>query len=267
MFRRYRSGVPALLVAGAYLVALAAAVVVALAVGDLGALWWMALFAAPDASMQVTWFNVLLPTLAGVLVAWALWECLRGPLAGPAAEQGRGIRRLRLVLYVAAAFSLVSPFLVAWTWWGVVIALVPTFAVALLLSLAVGRTRRHVLILLICGGLGYGGAAVDFGLRFSGYEVGGLSLVAAFASLIWNVLVLRAQWDDGRWQRATVKYGILAVVLPFMLMLVGGLSGVPAEVYGDAATVVGVLVVVWLARSAHDLDAPVGVPEPSGQAA
>ncbi|MFG6191421.1 hypothetical protein [Nonomuraea sp. JJY05] len=77
--------------------------------------------------------------------------------------------------------------------------------------------------------------------------------------MIWNVLVLRAQWDDGRWQRATVKYGIFALVLPLVLTMAGGLSGVPREVYDDVVAVAGVLAVVWLALSAHDLDAPPAV--------
>ncbi|MET7327973.1 hypothetical protein [Nonomuraea sp. NPDC005650] len=263
MLRRHRLGVPALIVTGVYLSALAVAVVVALAAGDLGALWWMTLFEAPDASIQATWPNVLLLTLAGLVVAWVLWESLRGPLTGPPAEQDPNIRRLRVALYVAAASSLVSPFLAVWSPWGTVVTLIPMFGVAFLLSPVVGRTRRHGLILQICGILGFGGTAVGLGLMLSGYEAGALMWFIASASLIWTVLILRAQWDDGRWRRATVKYGILALVLPVVLTMAGGLSGVPWEVYDDAVAVAGVLAVVWLARSAHDLDAPPAVPVPS----
>ncbi|QYC43681.1 hypothetical protein Nocox_30485 [Nonomuraea coxensis DSM 45129] len=259
MLRRHRLGVPAFIVTGVYLSALVVAVVVALAAGDLGALWWMTLFAAPDASIQATWLNVLLLTLAGLVVAWALWEFLRGPLTGASAEQDRDTWRLRVALYVAAASTLVNPFLVSWSLWGTVVSFVPMVGVVLLLSPVVGRTRRHVLILLVCGILGYGGAAVGLGLALSGHAVGALGLVAGFGSLIWNVLVLRAQWDNDRFQRATVKYGILALVLPLVLMMAGGLSGVPREVYDDVVAVAGVLAVVWLARSAHDLDAPSAV--------
>ncbi|KAB8186277.1 hypothetical protein FH608_047010 [Nonomuraea phyllanthi] len=77
------------------------------------------------------------------------------------------------------------------------------------------------------------------------------------------MLVLRAQWDNDRFERATVKYGILALVLPVVLTVAGGLSGVPLEVYDDVVAVAGVLAVVWLARSAHDLDAPPAVSVPS----
>lgn len=263
MLRRHRLGVPAFIVTGVYLSALTVAVVVALAAGDLHALWWMALFTAPDASIQVMWLNVLLLTLAGLVVAWALWEFLRGPLTGPPAEQDRETRRLRVVLYVAAASALVSPFLVSWSLWGVVVTYVPMFGVVLLLSPVVGRTRRHSLILRVCGILGYGGAAVGVGLALFGHKIGALALVAGLGSLIWNVLVLRAQWDNDRFQRATVKYGILALVLPVVLTIAGGLSGVPLEVYDDVVAVAGVLAVVWLARSAHDLDAPLAVSFPS----
>ncbi|MFI7130574.1 hypothetical protein ACIBQ1_33135 [Nonomuraea sp. NPDC050153] len=185
-------GVPALIVTGVYLRALAVAVVVAPAAGDLGALWWMTLFAAPEASIQVTWPNMLLLTLAGLVVAWALWECLRGPLTGPPAEQDRDTRHLRVALYVAAVSTLVNPFLVTWSLWGAVETLMPMFGVVLLLSPVVGRTRRRVLILQICGLLGYGGTAVGPGLALSGHEAGALALVTGFASLIWTVLVLRA---------------------------------------------------------------------------
>ncbi|MFK4034456.1 hypothetical protein ACI2LC_01490 [Nonomuraea wenchangensis] len=263
MLRRHRLGVPAFIVTGVYLSALVVAVVVALAAGDLGALWWMTLFAVPDASIQVTWLNVLLLTLAGLAVAWTLWEFLRGPLTGPPAEQDRDTWRLRMALYVAAGSTLVNPFLVSWSLWGAVVTFVPMFGVVLLLSPVVGRTRRHSLILRVCGILGYGGAAVGLGLALSGHEVGALTLVAGFGSLIWNVLVLRAQWDNDRFERATVKYGILALVLPVVLTIAGGLSGVPLEVYDDVVAVAGVLAVVWLARSAHDLDAPLAVSVPS----
>ncbi|WP_433442814.1 hypothetical protein [Nonomuraea sp. CA-141351] len=263
MLRRHRLGVPALIVTGVYLSALAVAVVVALAAGDLGALWWMTLFAAPDASIQVTWPNVLLLTLAGLVVAWALWEFLRGPLTGPPAEQDRDTRRLRVALYVAAASTLLNPFLTTWSSWGAVVTFVPMLGVVLLLSPVVGRTRRHVLVLRVSGTLGYGCAAVGLGLALSGQAVGALALVAGLASLIWNVLVLRAQWDNNRFQRTTVKYGILALVLPAVLTMAGRLSGVPLEVYDDVVAVAGVLAVVWLARSAHDLDAPPAVSVPS----
>ncbi|PZG18593.1 hypothetical protein C1J01_14615 [Nonomuraea aridisoli] len=263
MLRRHRLGVPALIVTGVYLFAVAVAVVVALGAGDLGALWWLTLFVAPDASVQVTWPNVVLLTLAGLVVAWALWECLRGPLTGPPAEQDRDTRRLRVALYVAAASSLVNPFLTTWSLWGMLVTLLPMFGVVLLLSPVVGRTRRHILILHVSGILGYGCAAVGLGLALFGHPIGALALVAGLGSLIWNVLVLRAQWDNDRFQRATVKYGILAMVLPLVLTMAGGLSGVPLEVYDDVVAVAGVLAVVWLARSAHDLVAPTAVSIPS----
>ncbi|MFI7130573.1 hypothetical protein ACIBQ1_33130 [Nonomuraea sp. NPDC050153] len=48
-------------------------------------------------------------------------------------------------------------------------------------------------------------------------------------------------------------------MLPVVLTMAGGLSGVPWEVDDDVA-VAGVLAVVWPARSAHDLDTPPAVP-------
>ncbi|MFF0861083.1 hypothetical protein ACFYUV_04985 [Nonomuraea sp. NPDC003560] len=165
----------------------------------------MTLFAEPDASVQVAWPNVLLLILAELVVAWALGEFLHGPLTGPLAEQDRDAMRLRVVLSVAAASVLVTPFLTTWSPWVAVVTFAPMLGVVLLLSPALGGTRRHVLILRVSGALGYGCAAVGLGLALAGHAVGALALVAGLASLIWNVLAPRAQWDNNRFQRATVK--------------------------------------------------------------
>ncbi|MGW2217854.1 hypothetical protein ACWCSD_22955 [Nonomuraea sp. NPDC001684] len=129
--------------------------------------------------------------------------------------------RLRVVLYLAAASALVAPFLTTWSPWVAVVTFAPMLGVVLLLSPALGGTRRHVLILRVSGALGCGCAAVGLGLALAGHAVGALASVAGLASLIWNVLAPRAQRDDNRFRRATVKYGILALVLPVVLTMAG----------------------------------------------
>ncbi|MBG0828291.1 hypothetical protein HS041_11000 [Planomonospora sp. ID67723] len=105
--------------------------------------------------------------------------------------------------------------------------------------------------------LGYGGAAVVGVLEAVGGSVSGeLPFVCGLAGLVWTVLVLRAQWRDGRWRRATVLYGIASLLMVFALAPVGSLLGGAGETYYDAAGAVGALMVVWLARSAHDLADP-----------
>ncbi|SDH05502.1 hypothetical protein [Nonomuraea jiangxiensis] len=271
MLRRHRLGVPAFLTTGVYLAALAVSGVVALAAGDLRALRWVTLFVAPDEGIQATWPNVLVLTLAGLVVAWGVWQSLRGPLAGPPVEQDRDTWRLRVALYVAAAATLANLILGYWTLWAAVaVTTLPMVWVVHLLSPVVGRTRNRVLVLRCLGFVGYGGTAVALVPVLSGGEFDTLVLLPSLASLIWNVLVLRAQWDDDRWRQATVRYGILALVLPIVLTLVGSLravlSGVPWEAYDNAVVVVGVLVVVWLACSAHDLATPRAAPAPSAPA-
>ncbi|MEV0419898.1 hypothetical protein [Streptosporangium canum] len=120
MPRRYRSGVPALLIVSVYAVALAVAAVIALTAGDLGVLWRLSLFTEVDEDAAATWPSVLVLVLAGTLWAWAGWQSLRGPLAGPS-ELDRDARRLRAALYAAAASWLFYFLIPSWPWWATVL--------------------------------------------------------------------------------------------------------------------------------------------------
>jgi hypothetical protein len=51
-------------------------------------------------------------------------------------------------------------------------------------------------------------------------------------------------------------YGIAALVAPVLLTMVGLLVATDTNVYGDVASAAQVLMVIWLARSAHDLADP-----------
>ncbi|WP_084955605.1 hypothetical protein [Thermoactinospora rubra] len=89
-----------------------------------------------------------------------------------------------------------------------------------------------------------------------------LGLICGLAALIWTALVLRAQWRDDRWQRATVGYGIASVVVPLPLALVTPLLASMGDVYGHAVAANNALMMIWLARSAHDLADPHRQPAP-----
>jgi hypothetical protein len=263
---RRRLAVPALIITAVYVVALACAAVVAMATGDLGVLWWVALFTEADESVAVTWPNVLVLVLAGTLWAWALWQSLRGPLAGPPPELDRYARWLRAALYVATASGLLYSLVPSWPWWTMLPNAVVMCVVMVLFWPVLGRGLGYGDRAWIAGVLafgGYGGAAVIEVLIALDWQVtNGLVLFCALAGLIWTVLVLRAQWWDARWQRATVLYGIASLVVPFGFVLVGPLLVIVGNVYVDATAATGALAVIWLARSAHDLADPRPQPAP-----
>ncbi|MEV4114623.1 hypothetical protein [Nonomuraea sp. NPDC049695] len=264
MLRRHRLSVPALLIVGVYVVALAVAAVFALAAGDLGALGWLTLFAEADEGVAVTWPNVLVLLLAGMPWAWALWQCLRGPLAGPPPELDRDTRRLRVALYAAAAswlFYVLTPF---WPWWGEALDGVVMCGVVLAFHPVLGHNLQRAGQVRILGVLGYGGGAVFNVLDILGRPVpDSLSLICGLAALIWMILVIRAQRSDRRWQRATVRYGIAALVGPLVAGVVLGALASVGNLHTAVALagVEGALMVIWLVRSGHDLADPRQEPE------
>ncbi|WP_431912541.1 hypothetical protein [Nonomuraea jabiensis] len=256
MISRYRLGLPALLLTGFYLVALAVAALIALTSGGLALLWRLTLFTPVDESTPATWPNVLVMLVAGLPCAWALWQCLRGPLAGPPPEQDRAVRRLRIALYAAAAYGLISPLMS--DWFGAAILDIASMApLVVLFPPVLGSSLRHAGQVRVTGLLGYGGAGASIVLGLVGLRMPGLlALICAGAALLWAILILRAQREDGRWTRSTVRYGTAGLVFPFVAMPVAAVLGDMGTVYADATAALDVLFTIWLARSAHDLARP-----------
>lgn len=262
MPRHYRFGVPALLVTSVYVGAVAVAAVTAPAVGDLGVLWRLTLFREVDEGVAVTWPHVLVLVLAGLVWAWALWQSLRGPLAGPPSEPDRDVRRLRVALYAALAFWLFYFLLPWWPWWVTALDAAVMLVVVVRFQPVLGRDLEYADHMRGAGVLAYGGAAVAAVLDVLGRPIpGGVDLVCGLAGLVWMVLVLRAQWRDGRWRRATVLYGIASLVGAGS---VGGIGAFAEEgnVYVNALTATQALLMIWLARSAHELADPRHRPAP-----
>ncbi|MFI7639725.1 hypothetical protein [Nonomuraea sp. NPDC049400] len=217
-------------------------------------------FTEADEGVAATWPNVLVVLLAGIAWAWALWQSLRGPLAGPPPEMDRDTRRLRVALYAAAISWLLYLLLPSWPWWAEALDAVVMCVVVLLFQPVLGRNLEHAGQARVVGVLGYGGAAAIDALDVLGWSVPELfSLICGLAALIWTVLVLRAQRWDRRWQRATVRYGIAALVAPLVLGLVGSVLESVGNLHGAAtatAGAAGALMVIWLVRSAHELADP-----------
>ena len=260
MARVHRLAVPALFATAVYAVAVLIAAVIALTTGDLLVLSYMTLFRGVEQGIEATWPNVGALIMAGALWAWTLWQVLRGPSAGPAAELDRDARRLRAALYAAAAAVLLSSLVPSWPWWTTVLHNVAMCAAMVLFRPVLGRKLGPAHQAWLGGVLafgGYGGVAImDVLDAFNQRVPDEVSWIFILAGLAWVVLVLRAQWQDDRWRRATVRYGVAALVVPFALILVYPLLAIEGKVYIDATAVTGALMVIWLARSAHDLADP-----------
>jgi hypothetical protein len=263
VLRRHRFGIPALLVTGLYAGTLGVATVIALSTGDLGALWRLTLFTEVAEDVAVTWVNTIVLIAAGLPCAWALWQSLRGPLAGPPPELDRDARRLRAGLYVAAAswaFYVVAP---SWPWWAAALDAVVMWVVVLLFQSVLGGSLEQAHHARTAGVVAYGGLAAIAVLDALGWpQANWLLLICGIGALLWTVLVLRAQRRDSRWRRATVRYGIAGLVVPIILSLTATLLDRDTSMYHDVALTAEFLTVIWLARSAHDLADPRDEPAP-----
>ncbi|GIH50341.1 hypothetical protein SAMN05421833_122106 [Microbispora rosea] len=276
--RHYRWGVPALIAAAAYGAVIVVAAAVATARGDIGVLWRLTLFFEADedatarelANVDVTavWPNVLVLLAAGGLWGWALWQGLRGPVAGRPPATDRGVLRLRVAFYAAAGSWLVSAVAPAWPWWAVVIDSLVMSAVVVLFHPVLRRAVGFPGLALAAGLLTNTSVAAVEVFDVLGWRearrVADMPDISALASLIWTALVFLTQWRDGRWRRATVWYGIASLVVPVALLPLAVLeiAGISGDVYGCAITATNALTVIWLARSAHEVTDP---PVPSGR--
>ncbi|MER6513874.1 hypothetical protein ABT158_44155 [Nonomuraea sp. NPDC001636] len=245
---------PALLLTVLYGAALTVAAVVALVSGELGPLWGLTLFSAPAEGVTATGPNLFLLVLAGLSWSWGIWQILRGPPAGPPPPQNPDTLRLRLALYVSVATAFLLH-LTASMWADTtVVDSAVTCVLVVLFMRVLGRARPYM---RGAGLLGYGGFTVIGVLGLLGQPVPeGVELVCALAGLVWTALVLRAQGSDDRWGTATVAYGVAGLVTPLVLLL-AALPFTGEEGAVEALGVVSsVLMMIWLARSAHDLAAP-----------
>ncbi|MER7367781.1 hypothetical protein [Nonomuraea wenchangensis] len=275
---RRRSTLLALIVTGVYVAAVAVAGVVATATGDLALLWRLTIMQEPDAG--ATGPDVLIAALAAVPWAWALWQCLRGPLERAPREEEEEeeprVRRARFALYAAAATTLLlHPLPAPWPWWADTVSALSMWAVAVLIHPVLVRPALRPRLaraetIRSAGAVAFGGMTVLALLGLIGLpEIDPLYLVVGVATLIWTVLVLLAQRDHERWRPVTVAYGIAALVTPYVSLLVPAVlvmsdtlvESVSAPI-GGLGALAAALQVIWLARSGHDLAAPASRPVP-----
>lgn len=257
MSRRYRLSLLALLVVGVYVIALAIVGALALVSGDLSAMLRLTLVPELDEDLAATWRGVVIVGLVGAMWAWALWQGLRGPLAGPPFEMDRDTARLRIALYVAAASWLVYPLVTPWSWWMSLLDAAVMLAVVWLYHPVLTRGLKYGDHMRSFGVVAYGSVAVSEVLDWLGMPVGDfLIMIGGLAGLLWTVLLLRAQRNDSRWQTSTVAYGIASLVLMLTSSLLDRLLEGVGNVPGTVSAVAGALSLIWLTRSAHDLGNP-----------
>jgi hypothetical protein len=199
----------------------------------------------------------LLPAAIGVLNAWALWQILRGPAAPGAGVLPRDVVWLRRLLYADVADDLllwdiledvsgVAEYAASWAVW--------TATMVLLVRALAGVSARFRIIAL---GLGLTGVLAAALRPFAEGPLLAASLLVAMATLGCKAMIIAGQGRDGRFSAATAAIGWTALLVPqvYSLLQVGRVTfdGLSLAVHALDG-----LIVVWAARTAHELAAPGG---------
>ncbi|WP_440072530.1 hypothetical protein [Streptosporangium sp. OZ121] len=206
--------------------------------------------------------------LLGLVNSWMLWQVLRGP-APTALPMGRAATWLRLLLYADVVWLLIPSFLPDLVETVIGLALwVPALVLFTVVLTGSGRPFRLALLLigLVEPAISLANSlADDSELRFfvsSAYRA--TAMAAVVTTFVVMVMLLLAQRRDGRWSRVTLLIGAGTFASGFLVELVDALTrGGPIESIAEA---MNVLYVVWLARTAHELNreprrkAPLRVP-------
>ncbi|MEV4309203.1 hypothetical protein [Nonomuraea sp. NPDC049624] len=197
----------------------------------------------------------LLPAAICVLNAWALWQILRGPVRAGAGALPRDVVWLRRLLYADVAGDLLlwdlldrlsglAEYVARWAVWAA--------TMLLLVRVLTGVTARFRMIALGLGLAGVLGAALR---PFTEIPLLSLSVPLVLATLACKAMIIAGQGRDGRFGAVTLAVGWTALLVPqaYSLLQAGrltfdGLSLVVQALDG--------LLVVWAARTAHELAVP-----------
>ncbi|WP_329084850.1 hypothetical protein [Streptosporangium sp. NBC_01469] len=260
--RRHRFGRFAAFVAAGYLTAIIVAAVITLVIGDGDLLRGLVFhWEGPWPDQNPRW-QVFPLVLAGGVQGWALWQILRGRVAGETGEAGRHIRRLRVVLYASLAANLISEFGPDLPQGAYVVVEIGQLALVVLFYRVLdGASRVLRLTALVVGTLDVlgsigEGVSDEFGSQ-SVENVFELVQLDGLVWAFWMLLTLVAQARDGRWGRGTVWSGATCMTLPLLAIpMTFGLPYSGELLFTVAYLLFNVLLPVWLARSAHDLAGP-----------
>ncbi|MFI7705463.1 hypothetical protein [Nonomuraea sp. NPDC049480] len=246
---RYRFGRPAAVAVALYLTA------AAVAAGYDGGRWF-AVVATADFWLWDDGAR-LLPAAIGVLNAWALWQILRGPASPRAEALPRDVVWLRRLLYADVAGDLllwellddlsgVAEYAASWAVW--------TATMLLLVRALTGVSARFRIIAL---GLGLTGVLAAALRPFAEIPLLTASLLLAMATLGCKAMIIAGQGRDQRFSAVTVAIGWTALLVPqvYSLLQVGRVT---IDGLSLAVRALDGLIVVWAARTAHELAAAPG---------
>ncbi|GIH24834.1 hypothetical protein Aph01nite_31440 [Acrocarpospora phusangensis] len=255
---RYRYAVLALILAGGFLMLVAATM-------SRGYLYMSEVGRSPD-------LGVIRNAVAALLIVWAVWHVVRGPaktvpkLSSPLLTGGvDGLRRaLYCLAAVQLAYAIVRPITLSIFLAGVETAV--TAVVVVLFHRVLRSSTPYRWITTIIGVLGVLSRGALIGVRWFGVptplEPEVISLAAGLAPALWLILILVAQHRDGRWTwRALWPGWATLVVLGLLpLVLVGPDALYRLIVSSDLAIQListlyytNVFGAVWAVRSAHGL--------------
>ncbi|GAA3070059.1 hypothetical protein [Streptosporangium carneum] len=258
------------LAASAYLVITLGSIVLSLVIGTATPAWLATMWYPPG---EIVGKSPLLPVLGGLLLlglvnSWMLWQVLRGP--APMAVPTRGAATwLRLLLYADVMWLLIPSLLPDLVETVIGLALwVPALVLLTVVLTGSGRPFRLALLLIglvePAGSLAIGLMDASRPQLFMSPAYRATVMAAAVATFVMMVMLLLAQRRDGRWSRVTLLIGLGTFASAFLVELVDTLTrGSTIESIAEA---MDVLYVVWLARTAHELNreprqkAPLRVP-------
>ncbi|GAB3141130.1 hypothetical protein [Microbispora hainanensis] len=259
------------IVAGVYLTAAAVAGMLAAVTGDLGPLWTVVVWNVPGEHAFTEPSTAAVLAAAGLFAILALktWM-LRQVLAFPPRAAPPGGTRVvwaRRGLYLAVAFHVAGrlPAALLPGDLAVVLALLPMGAQTVSFALVLSGRRMRMCVLAAALAASAATAAIAFYDEIEPLPPPMFFYVLWVPVLSWQVVVLAGQRRDGRWSRATLRAGLVAACLTLVSpypgagleWAIGGPPGLPDEG-------LGVFLVVWLARSAHELAGPGALPEELG---
>ncbi|MDP9864527.1 MULTISPECIES: hypothetical protein [Streptosporangium] len=244
--------------ASAYLVITLGSIILSLVIGTATPAWLVTMWYPPG---EIVGKSPLVPVLGGLLLlglvnSWMLWQVLRGP-APAAVPMRRAATWLRLLLYADVMWLLIPSFLPDLVETVIGLALwVPALVLLTVVLTGSGRPFRLVLLLL---GLVEPARSLVSDLvddskpqLFVSPAYWATVMAAGVATFVVMVMLLLAQRRDGRWSRVTLLIGLGTFASAFLVELVDSLTrGSTIESIAEA---MDVLYIVWLARTAHELN-------------
>ncbi|MEU4323635.1 hypothetical protein [Nonomuraea dietziae] len=244
------------LAAFSYLAITLGSIILSLVIGTATPAWLVTMWYPPSGIIGASPLVLGGLLLLGLVNSWMVWQVLRGP-APVAVPMRRAATWLRLLLYANVTWLLIPSFFPDLVEMVIGLALwVPAFVLLTVVLTGSGRPFRLALLLL---GLVEPARTLTIGLVddlrpvfFVSPAYRATVMAVAVATFVMMAMLLLAQRRDGRWSRATLLIGVGTFASAFLVELVDSLTrGGTIESIAEA---MDVLYIVWLARTAHELN-------------